>query len=205
VDTVAFVPGPGVTVELLSGGWSVLVVPGSAVEVEFEIGGSPVPVDDRSGSETVAAVDVGGGSVTVAVEETPVPGPVIPSVAVAVVVAFCDGLITLEIADEISLSKELIGSLRPVVDELVTMPVGASRIELVVVAGSTKVEDSVCAGVSELVVAGISTVLLVETGRSCSLVDVELLEELLGKVNCPCWLVEVVPTTGSLVDVGCCC
>jgi hypothetical protein len=232
VPEVVSVPGMGVPVELLSVGPLVVLLPVSTVEVLFVTGGSPVFEDDVS--ETVAAVDVGGGSVAVAVEETPVPGPVIPSVAVeeilvpgpvipsvmvavalvpgpvipsvavAVAVTFGDGLSTLEITDEISLRTELSG-LPGSVDELVTIPVGAITIELVV-PGSTDVCDSVCrggcedvdcsvcAGVSDVVVAGCSTEPLVVVPGCGSTVDEDC---------CSCWLVEVAPGV-SLVELGCC-
>lgn len=116
-----------------------LVVVSGAMVVLFPIGGSeesPLGI----GADVVSLV---GGSVTVAVSETVVDIPVPGSMLVGVTdeVAFCDGSTKLEIIESMSLKIELSGSDSLVLDELVTMPVGAKRIEDVVIVGSAGSDD----------------------------------------------------------------
>jgi hypothetical protein len=162
---VVLLPGPGVVAELM--GVSGVIVLSVGGTVEFVIGG-------RTGSLMVAvSVSDTGGSVTVAgaVVETPVPGPVIPSVGprteLEVEVAFGDGSKTLEMAEPISPRRELSGLPGSELLELiVTIPVGAIRIPdvlVVVSSGSALLLDEVGSS---------STVLLVLLpGRGGSTVD----------------------------------
>jgi hypothetical protein len=133
--------------------------------VEFVTGGKPgsltLVLSDTGGSVTVGSVAVDG-----AVVETPVPGPVIPSVGprtevsvgVAGAVAFGDGSKTLEMAEPISLRRELSGLPgSELLALVVTMPVGASRIPDVLVVGTGGSSDvGVSSGAAGLLV-GVSS------------------------------------------------
>ena len=161
VVDVVLVPGSVIVVEVMTGGCEVDVSVAEAEMVEFVIGGCPGPVVVDSGGAVEVSVDVGGGSVTVGavLVETPVLGPVMP----------VDGSRTLESTELISPSRELIGLLASVVLELVTMPVGAKRMEdeLSVVVGVS--EDDALVEVelgktSEVVVEASATELLVVVG-----------------------------------------
>ncbi len=188
-EDVVLVPGSVIVDEVMTGGCEVDVSVAEAEMVEFVIGGCPgsVVVDpggavEDSGGAVEVSVDVGGGSVTVAVVlvETPVLGPVMP----------VDGSRMLESTELTSLRSELIGLLDSVVLELVTMPVGARRIEDVVsvVVGISEDDalvevevgktSEVVVGVSAtelLVVVGVSTELLVVVGVSTELLLLLLL------------------------------
>ena len=136
--------------------------------VLFVTGGCPVSrvVDEL----TVAGggeVSVAGGSVDVAV---PVPGPVRP---LDVIVEVVGGSKTLEKTELISPKMDVSGLPGVLVlDELVTMPVGAMMIsdELDVTTGFSEVEDGV--GSSEVAVEASSEELLVGVGRTELLVSV---------------------------------
>lgn len=158
------------------------MIVGVTIEVVELVPGSTMIVDELGGSVTLGSVPVelvtGGCSVTVAVSlvETPVPGPVKALDGRAVAVAFGDGSIMLEITELMSLKIELIGLLDSVVLELVTMPVGASRIsdELVVVTGGSTDIDALVeveVGNTSEVVGVTSTELLVVACWSSELLE----------------------------------
>jgi hypothetical protein len=147
--------------------------------VEFVTGGRPgsltLVLSDTGGSVTVGSDTVGSVVVAGAVAETPVPGPVIPSVGprtevsvgVAGAVAFGDGSKTLEMTESISLKRELSGLPGSKMLELVvTMPVGASRIPDVLVVGT--------GGSSDVVVSSGAAGLLVDVGSSSAMLLVLL-------------------------------
>ena len=186
------VPVPGI--DVLPGGADVIVLSVTGM-VEFVTGGRPgsltLVLSDTGGSVTVGSVAVDS-----AVVETPVPGPVIPSVGprteveVGVAVAFGDGSKMLEMTESISLRRELSGLPGSELLELVvTMPVGAIRIPDVLVVGTGGSSDvAVSSGVAGVLVdvGSSSTRLLVllpgsggstvEEGRSGSRVEVSLAE-----------------------------
>ncbi|KAL2125776.1 hypothetical protein VTI74DRAFT_2775 [Chaetomium olivicolor] len=129
---------PGTWVEVADSEENVVrPVPVDGMLVEFEIGGCSLPVEVSIGRVEVVCVAGGsvtvvGGSVAVAVSvvETPVPGPVMPLVGSKVNVALCDGSRMLDRAELILSKTELIGStVLDTVSLVVTMPVGARRIE----------------------------------------------------------------------------
>jgi hypothetical protein len=176
------VPVPGI--DVLPGGGDVMLVSVDGM-VEFVTGGKPgsltLVLSDTGGSVTVGSVAVDG-----AVVETPVPGPVIPSVGprtevsvgVAGAVAFGDGSKTLEMAEPISLRRELSGLPgSELLALVVTMPVGASRMPDVLVVGTGGSSDvGVSSGAAGLLVgvsSGVPGLLVgVSSGVPGLLVDV---------------------------------
>jgi hypothetical protein len=197
---VVLVPVPGMSVDEL--GRPGVVVLSVDETVAFVTGGNTgslmVVVSDTGGS-----VSDTGGSVTVAgpVVETPVPGPVIPSVGPrteVVVVAFGDGSKTLEMAEPIPPMIELSGLPGSELLELVTIPVGAIRIPDVLVVGTGGSSDAVVSSASVVLLEDVgssSRVLLVllpgtgsstvEEGRSGSVVEVSLDESSAGELVLP--------------------
>jgi hypothetical protein len=150
--------GPDVVVLMGGSGVPEVLVDSTPEVVEFVMGGCPgsvvlvlsggvvtVSVDDGS---VVEGVSVEGIPV---VEMIPVPGPVIALDGIMVRVTFGDGSRMLEMAELISLKRELMGLLGSVVLDDVTMPVGAMRIsdELVVVGVGSSSDVDVLGG-SEL-------------------------------------------------------
>lgn len=182
---VELVPVPGI--DVLPGGGDVIVLSVDEM-VEFVTGGRPgsltLVLSDTGGSVTVGSDTVDGAAVV----ETPVPGPVIPSVGprtevevgVAGAVAFGDGSKMLEMTESISLKRELSGLPgSELLALVVTMPVGASRIPDVLVVSSGAAGLLVDVGSSSamlLVLLPGSGGTTVEEGCSGSGVEVSLAE-----------------------------
>lgn len=190
---VVLVMGPGLVVDEVRGGSGGGEVPVS-VAVEFETGGSPgslLAVD--SGVDTGGS-DVGGAvTVDVSLVKMPVPGPVIPSVAVE----FGAGSRMPVRIELISPKTELSGSAGSVVlDELaVTIPVGASRISDVLdVRGGCSSEAEGIVGVGVGVSSGVGVGVGVSSGAG---VDVSSTTLVLDE-DCSGVLVEV--SLGELSD-----
>lgn len=166
-EDVVLVPGSTIVVPVLRGG-SVVPVPVGML-VLFVIGGCPVSVLDDKVPGGVVSVTTGGSVTLVAV---PVPGPVIPLDVMVEVVVGSKMLVRIELMSLRTELSGLSGSL--VVDELVTMPVGAIMIsdELdKVTTGFSEVEDDVGTS-SEVAVGAASLEVLGGDGTTELLVSV---------------------------------